>query len=213
MKPFIYLTFIFITFVGYSQTATSSKYEIGMQKAFSLWEEGKMADAANMFERIAAVEKDNWLPSYYVAQLKVLQAFNTKDESILKPLLTSALNFINDAKTLSKDNVDIIILDAQYYTAWVAFDGQKYGMKYAGKISQMYKDALKMEPSNPRVILSKAEWDMGSASFFGQSVTPYCKEIARAITLFDTFEPAGAFYPSYGKERAQELVQTTCKEQ
>lgn len=208
MKPLLYIVLLVTTWGGFSQ----SKYESGMEKAFSLWEEAKLDEAANLFERIAMAEKDNWLPPYYAAQVKVIKAFNTKDETQLKGFLDSAVDFINDAKILSKDNVDLLILEAQYLTAWVAFDGQKYGMMYAGKVTELYNKALQMEPNNPRVILHKAEWDMGSARFFGKPITPYCNEIKRAVSLFETFEPAGPFYPKYGVDRALELLKTSCKE-
>jgi len=71
---------------------------------------------------------------------------------------------------------------------------------------------LQLAPNNPRVILSKAEWDIGSATYFNQSVEPYCKDIQRAIDLFATFKPEGEFYPTYGEERAKKIFETNCKE-
>jgi hypothetical protein len=47
--------------------SAQSAYEKGMQSAMGLWSEGKNNEAVAMFERIAAAEKDNWLPNYYVA--------------------------------------------------------------------------------------------------------------------------------------------------
>ncbi len=60
--------------------------------------------------------------------------------------------------------------------------------------------------------MTKAEWDMGSAAFFGTSIEPYCKEVQRAIDLFATFKPETPFHPNYGLERAQELIKE-CKGQ
>jgi len=196
-----------ITASGISQT----KYETGMRNAFELWEADKPWEAANTFERIAMVEKDNWLPAYYLAQINVINSFNQKDEAKLKAQLDKALDFLNQAKTRSKENPELMVLEAQYYTAWVAYDGQKYGMKYSGKISEIYNKAAQLAPENPRVVLGKAEWDMGAAQFFGQPTAPYCKDVERAIELFNNFEPKDDFYPSYGLERAQEIVNTRCK--
>jgi len=188
-----------------------SKYETGMQKAFELWEADKPWEAANVFERIAGVESDNWLPPYYVSQINVINSFNEKDEIILKAQLDKALDYLNRAKTISKDNAELLVLEAQYYTAWIAYDGQKYGMKYAGKVAELYNKAAQLAPDNPRVVLGKAEWDMGSAQFFGQSMEPYCNDVERAIGLFETFEPETGFHPSYGRDRAQEILKTNCK--
>lgn len=214
------VTYIIIFFAGLIMQAQSNveqsaaveptKYQKGMQKAFQLWQQNKSWEAANVFERIATAETDNWLPPYYVAQINVINSFTEKDETKLKAQLDKAQNFINDAKAISKDNPDLMVLQAQLYTAWIVFDGQRYGMTYSPKASELYAKALAIAPENPRIILAKAEWDMGSAKYFGQSVEPYCKEIQRAIDLFATFKPEGEFYPSYGEERAKQIKAESC---
>ena len=70
---------------------------------------------------------------------------------------------------------------------------------------------MNLAPDNPRVILNKAEWDMGSARFFGQPLDPYCEDIQRAIELFADFNPEEKFYPTYGLERANQIMEETCK--
>lgn len=207
MKNLLLLTFL-ITSIGFSQ----SKYELGMQKAFDLWQEDKVWEAANMFERIAQAEQEKWLPPYYVAQINVIKSFGEKDKTKISAQLEKAQDFINLAKTNSNENPEILVLEAQWYTAWIAFDGQQYGMKYSGKVQQLYSKALEIAPNNPRVILSKAEWDMGSATFFNQPLDPYCKDIRRAIELFATFKPEGKFYPTYGEDRARMILDKNCKE-
>ena len=167
-----YLTLFFAVFIMQAQTENATvngtetvptKYQQGMQKAFQLWSENKSWEAANIFERIAQAEPDNWLPPYYVAQINVINSFSEKDATKLKAQLDKAQNFINDATFNSKDNPEILVLQAQWYTAWIVFDGQQYGMTYSAKASELYNKALALAPDNPRVILSKAEWDMGGA--------------------------------------------------
>lgn len=208
MKKLLILTVLLISGIGFSQ----SKYETGMQKAFELWQAEKPWEAANLFERITQAEPEKWLPPYYVAQINVINSFGEKDKTKLTAQLEKAQDFINQAKINSKENPEILILEAQWYTAWIAFDGQQYGMKYSGKVQQLYQNALQLAPNNPRVILSKAEWDIGSATYFKQSVEPYCKDIQKAIELFATFKPEGKFYPTYGEERAQKIFETNCKQ-
>ncbi|MCT8339791.1 hypothetical protein MG296_06980 [Flavobacteriaceae bacterium TK19130] len=207
MKTIITIAICLFTFTGVAQ----NQYEKGMQKAFELWQENKPLEAANLFERIGNAESDKWLPYYYASQIYILQSFNEKDETALKAKLETALNFLNDAKTNSDNNPYVMTLEALYYTAWIAYDGQKYGMKYAGKVTQLYEKAIAISPENPIFILAKAEWEIGSAKYFGQPLDPYCKDIQRAIDLFATFEPEGQFYPSYGAERAPEVLEMYCK--
>ena len=70
---------------------------------------------------------------------------------------------------------------------------------------------MELAPNNPRVILSKAEWDMGSARYFGKDITPYCKDVERALELFATFKSETPFYPTMGKERAEDILENCGK--
>ncbi len=170
MKHIITLTILVLSFSALGQTP----YQKGMQKALDLWGENKPWEAVNMFERIANAEPNEWLPSYYASFISVVNSFGEKDQAKLKAQLDRAMNFMNDAKAISKDNPEIIILECLWHTVWVSYDGAVYGMKYSAKVSMMYEKAIKLAPNSPRVILNKAEWGIGGANFFGQSTEPYC---------------------------------------
>ena len=189
--------------------SAQSQYETGMQKAFELWGTNP-TEASNLFERIANAESDNWLPAYYAAQVNILQAFNEKDKQKLSALLGKAQDLVNDATAISKNNPEIMILQALLHTAWIASDGMTYGPSLSPKVAAIYAEARQISPTNPRVVLSKAEWDMGSAQFFGQDTTPFCKDIEKSIELFANFKPASPFHPNWGKERAEQVL-ANCK--
>lgn len=197
--------------VAQAESAIPTQYEKGMREAFQLWQDKQPWEAANLFERIAKAEPDNWLPPYYVAQINVINSFGEKDKSKLAELLGKAQSFIDDAMAISKDNPELLVLQAQLYTSWIIFDGQHYGMLYSPKATSLYEKALKIQPENPRMILAQAEWNIGSAKYFNQPIDMYCKEVQRAIELFATFKPKGEFYPSYGLERAKEVVLENCQ--
>lgn len=186
--------------------SAQSKYEKGMTKAFKLWEEKKEMQAAQLFERISKAEKDNWLPPYYAATIEIISSFGLKDEAKLNAKLTRAQEFLDDAKSNSPENPEIMITQALLNTAYIAFDGQKYGMTLSMKNTALYEKALKLAPENPRVVLSNAEWKMGSAKFFGQSTKPYCKEIKQAIELGKKEEKRQDFYPIFMLKRAEQVL-------
>ena len=204
------MKFLVVILILCASTMTAqNKYEQGMRKAFELMEAEKLDEASNLFQRIATAESDNWLPAYYVAQIAIMKNwkdFDNREEASLKANLDVAQEYINAMRTITQENAYADHLQAQLYTVWVAHDGMKYGMKYAGTIGTIYSKMNKAEPDNPIFIAAKAEWDMGSASYFGTSVKPYCNELNRAITLFATFKPATEFHPSYGLERAKEVA-------
>ncbi|MGB5272437.1 MAG: hypothetical protein WBN39_00145 [Flavobacteriaceae bacterium] len=188
-------------------TTAQDTYTEGMQKAFTLWGEGNTIEAANLFERISTVEKDNWLPFYYVAQINTISAFGETDKEKLTQKLDKAQEYVDIAMAIAPDEAEILVQQAMIYTAWVAFDGATYGMTLSGKVVALYQKALTLAPDNPRVVYSKASWDMGSALYFGQDTAPYCKDLKRALQLFANFKPKSPFYPNWGKERAEAALQ------
>ena len=206
MKKAVLITFMLIGSILTAQ----DQYTSGMQNAFQLWGEGKTLEASNLFERIATAEPDNWLPLYYASQVNTVASFGERDKEKLIQQLEKAQEFVDLAKAISPDNPEILVQQALIHTAWVAYDGATYGMTLSGKVVALYQKALQMAPNNPRVVFSKAEWDMGSAKFFGQDIAPYCKDVERALELFANFKPASDFHPNWGKERAEEIVKN-CK--
>ena len=207
MKNLIIIALVFVSGFVSGQT----NYQKGMKTAFELWKNNKPTEASNMFERIANAEPDNWLPSYYAAQINIVNSFNLKDAKKLETQLNKAQDLINDATAISKDNPEILVLQALLHTAWVAYDGATYGMTLSGKVTELYAKAEVLAPNNPRVVYCKAEWNMGSAKYFGQDPTPYCKDLERALELFANFKPETVFHPKWGKERVVQILKSCGK--
>ena len=199
-------TILFIALIFTVSIAAQTKYQKGMQKAFSLWEKGKNAEASQLFERISKAEKNNWLPPYYAATIEILGSFGVKDEATLKAKLNKAQAFLDSATAVSKDNPEILITQALLNTAYMAFDGQKYGMTMSMKNAGLYEKAFKIAPNNPRVILSKAEADMGAARFFGKSTKPFCENVKKAIELGKKEKIDIEFYPRFMVKRAEQVL-------
>ncbi|MBU2930267.1 tetratricopeptide repeat protein [Winogradskyella psychrotolerans] len=204
-----YLMIIAIFFVS-PLIQAQPNFEKGMEKAFKLWQADKADEAENMFERIAKAEPKEWLPNYYIAQINSLKSWTEKDATVLKAQLDKAQLHIDEAMLKSENNAELLVMQAQVFTNWVAFDGMTYGMKYSGKIAELYERALAIDPTNPRAALGKAEWAMGSAKYFGKDTAPYCKEVEASIELFNTFKPESELHPNWGKERAV-AVAKDCK--
>ncbi|WP_179336553.1 tetratricopeptide repeat protein [Winogradskyella ludwigii] len=206
MKNLFIVAILIITGLTEAQT----NFEKGMNKAFELWQSDKTDEAENMFERIAKAEPKEWLPNYYIAQINSLKSWSEKDATVLKAQLDKAQQHLDSAMLKNENNAELLVMQAQVLTNWVAYDGMTYGMKYGAKIAELYEKASVLDPTNPRVAFGKAEWAMGSAKYFGKDVAPYCKEIEASLELFDTFKPESQLHPNWGKERAQ-TVAKDCK--
>lgn len=206
MKHLIIIALLLVA----AATSAQTNYEKGMEKAFSLWQSDNWTEAEQLFERIAAAEPNEWLPNYYIAQLNSLKTWEEKDPAKVKAQLDKAQDYLNAAMSISKDNPEIMVMQAHILTNWIVFDGTTYGMKYSARISELYNQAYKLAPNNPRVFFSRVEWNMGTAKYFGQDTKPFCEDIGKSIDLFTNFKPEKPFDPTWGKEHALEVL-ASCK--
>lgn len=207
MKTILIALSLFIT----TGISAQSSYEKGMKKAFELWENQKQDEAINLFERIAKAEKENWLPYYYAAQIHIITTFNSKDGNEIETRLKKATDFLNEAKTYSNENAEILIMEAMLNTAYVVSNPNVYGMTHSGKVEELYKKAKIIEPENPRAILYHAEWKMGGTKFWGTDPKAFCPEVEKAILYFEKeSKQTIPFYPDWGKDQIAR-IQKACK--
>ncbi len=201
---------IAIVFFITSLVSAQGQFEQGMGKAFQLWGEGKNTEASALFERIAAAEKNSWLPNYYVALVNTTTAFGTKDKEQINLLLTKAQNALDVELIKAPNNPELLVMQAMIHTAWIAYDPMTNGQKLSGTVMGLYAKAEAIAPENPRVVFGKAEFEIGGAKFWGKDTKPMCAQIEKAIGLFATFKPQTPFSPKWGLERAEAALKN-CK--
>ena len=205
-KTFITSIAIFISSLLSAQT----QYEQGMGKAMQLWGAGNDTEAVATFERIASVEKTNWLPNYYIAFISTIDVFGAKDKTKISALLTKAQDAVDNATAISPNNPEIMVVQAMLYTAILVQDPMTNGQKYSALAMEQYNKALAIDSKNPRVIFSKAEFEIGTAKYWGSDTKPMCEAIAKSIELFANLKPQTPFDPSWGLDRAQKAL-ISCK--
>ncbi|WP_378184880.1 hypothetical protein ACE939_08615 [Aquimarina sp. W85] len=186
-------------------------YDEGMKKAFELWKSNNVDKAANLFERIAKAENKEWLPYYYAAQINIIDAYQIGDAEMIEARLTKAQEFLNAAKSITKDNAELLVLEAMLNTAYVVYDSAKYGMTHSPKVEALYQQAKKIDSLNPRAIINHAEWKMGAAKYFGKDPKIYCAEVDRAIPLFKKSTNTDPYYPTWGLNQISR-IQKNCRE-
>lgn len=202
------ILFVFSAFGAFGQ----ANYEDQMAQAFDLWKKGEPVEAANLFERIATAEQ-HWLPYYYASQVKIVESFPMTDVVKKEQTLKEAQRLLDRAKSLEGDEVELMVLQAMLHTATLTIDPSIYAMKLSPVISGIYAEAFQKAPENPRLALSRTEWNLGSARYFGEDPTRYCPDLKAALELYAQETHAATVAPAWGKERLQMLISTTCGEQ
>ena len=206
MTKLITIIAMFVASIVSAQT----QFDQGMQKALQTWKDGNSKEALVQFEKIASVEKTNWLPNYYIAFINTTQAFGEKDKAKKVTLLNAAQKAQDVCNELAMDNPEVLVLQAMIHTAWIVYDPMTNGQRLSGDVMYILNKAYKVAPENPRVVFQKASFEKGMAEYFGQDAKPMCAQIEKAIELFATFKPESALHPSCGLDRAQEAVKA-CK--
>ena len=200
------VTLVLVSFVATAQT----QFEKGMGNALKLWGEGKNTEAVAQFERIASVEKTNWLPNYYIAAINTFQAFGEKDKTKMKTLIEAAQKAQDEINTLAPDNAEVLVMQAMIHTAWIVYDPMTNGQKLYQDVLFLYGKAEKIAPENPRVVFNKADFEKGGAEYFGGDTASMCEKIKASINLFANFKPETPLHPNWGLERAKQEAES-CK--
>lgn len=193
-----------------SLVSAQGQFEQGMGKALQTWKEGKPAEAVAQLERIASVEKTNWLPNYYIALINTTQAFREQDKTKMLSLIESAQKAQDVCNDLAMDNPEVLVMQAMIHTASIVYDPMTNGQRLSGDVMYILNKAYKIAPENPRVVFQKASFEIGMAQYFGQDTKPMCAQIEKSIELFATFKPESALHPNWGLDRAQDELKK-CK--
>lgn len=202
MTKLITIIAMFVASIVSAQT----QFDQGMKKALQTWKNGNSKEALVQFEKIASVEKTNWLPNYYIALINTTQAFGEQDKTKMLSLIESAQKAQDFCNDLAMDNPEVLVMQAMIHTASIVYDPMTNGQKLSGDVMYILNKAYKIAPENPRVVFQKASFEIGMAQYFGQDTKPMCAQIEKSIELFATFKPETAFHPSWGLDRAQEAV-------
>lgn len=212
MYQLIFVIFLLVSSI-FIPVQGQSKYESEMEKALTSMREAKTSDdfekLAQHFDRIAKVEKENWLPLYYGMFIRAINAFGMEKDSAIKKV-DELEGLFAQLETLNPNQSELLTLRALFRTVKVAKDPMTYGMSLSGAIIKDYEDALKANPNNPRAMYLMAQYNMGGAEFWGKDPKDYCPQIEKAKTLFPTEKPNN-FEPNWGEEQVDEILNKTCK--
>ncbi|MCK0132228.1 hypothetical protein MWU59_12020 [Flavobacteriaceae bacterium F08102] len=196
MKTMFTVFLLCMSQVSYSQT----NFEQAMDQAEALVKEGKLIEAANLYERISQVEPDNWLPAYHLALLKTWPTFMAADKSNVEANLELAQEYADIAEMNAPNNAEVYVLKALILVAKIAYDPATYGMTLSEKATELYQKAIALDKMNPRAQSGLIEMEMGTARYFKQDLTPYCERLQKVLKLYDAFVPGSKYHPNWGRD-------------
>ena len=153
------------------------------------------------FQQIANVEKDNWLPEYYVAMCYTMASYGVKTDNPKQKdaYIDIAEEHIATLKTLAVEEAEIYALEALVYTARLSVNPMERGQKYSMLSSKSVGIALGLDPTNPRAQQLKIANAFGTAQFFGSDTKSLCQEAKVLLAKWDDYPVKSPFHPTWGK--------------
>ncbi|MBI3520186.1 MAG: hypothetical protein HY062_12640 [Bacteroidetes bacterium] len=148
---------VIVPLMSWSQSAG---YKETLKKDIALFESAKTANdfvyAANCFEKLAVLEKKEWLTYYYAGLCHVLAAFEKQNKEI-DTYCDKAESFARKADSLSKNNSEVSVLKSMIAAARINVNKAQRGQKFGLMASKYAAEALKLDDSNPRAHFVKGK--------------------------------------------------------
>lgn len=211
MKKLIFaLAFSVSSVFAFSQ----SKYETAMTPKVAKLQQQLTADEyaslSNDFGRIGTAEKTQWLPFYYASFAQIqkgrsLMMQGKMDE--LDAIAELAQKPLDQAKELSKDNAEILILQKMIHNLKLMVNPMERYMSEGMLGAEALSNAEKLDPSNPRITLLRAQDTYFTPEQFGGSKTKGLEMFKKSVEQFDAYKPKSELDPNWGKAEAEYFLQ------
>lgn len=167
-------------------------------------------DVANLFERIAQAEKNQWLPYYYSAYASVIQSFVNKDQTQTDKILDYGEKMLTEAMKIKADESENYVVQGFLYIARIMVDPNTRGAEYSQLANTSFKKAQELNPENPRADYMLGITLLNTPDFYGGGKTVAKPVLEGAIKKYDKFVPLSALHPNWGKEECQKQLDS-CK--
>lgn len=183
-----------------------------LEKAKTVKSENDLQNSINEIKRIELLDKNYWLPSYYVSYLEATQSFYTspdKKDALLADVKERIEKLLNNG---SADKSEVYTLLGYYNYAKIVQDPKKNGQIYYKDVVTNYQKAISINPNNPRPNYLLDLFEDRMNSFMGKKDPELCNKMQKDKKLFEGFTPADKNAPNWGEKEVIAKLQK-CAEQ
>jgi len=205
MKKLFFTLSIILTSVTFGQT----NFDEVMTNAFKAWKKGN-DQGIEQFQKVAHLFPKERLPQYYLAFTQTLKSFEETNPIKKEELIDAAKLIIAQLEKDDPTNEEVFNLKALNLSAEIMLNPRVNGMLLMQDVQSIYAQSILLNPNNPRSILGNAEFNINTAKFMGGDIAKDCKAVRKALALLAT-ENKNSLEPSWGKERAENLLNNECK--
>ena len=176
-----------------------------MQAVDTTTNPGILLELANTFERIAEVEKNQWLAYYYAALCNANAGLMMGGGDIMAgnasktdPIADKAEKLLEKAEAMMKDNSEIYVVKKMIASLRMMGDPMNRFMTYAPIAEQALETAKKLNPDNPRIYLLEGQDKFFTPEQFGGSKAEAKILFEKAIKKYELVKPETSIHPTWG---------------
>ncbi len=206
--------FLFASILTVSLFAQNEKYVRNMEKAIQQLDTTKTIEGlqrlANQFERIAAVEKTEWLPAYYQAysQLQIASLYmNNGQADQLPTYLDAAQAAMDMAKKVAPKESEVHALQGYIYMARIWGNAMVNGPKFSPMAHLAFGTAQQLNPDNPRADFLRGQMYFFTPAFWGGGAEAAQPLLQAASKKFAAYEAPSSIHPLWGAEQNTYLLE------
>lgn len=202
---------ILIMIAATAQAQYSEKFINAMQRNLSAIDTSfrnpsNLLGLANHFERIAAAEKNQWLPYYYAAFCQVNYAFMEQDKSKTDPIADKADELIMKADSLMPGHSEISCIRSMIASARLMVNPMQRYMQFGQESEKYLQMAMAQDSANPRPHYLKGQALKYTPEQFGGGCKAAVPYLQAAVDKYDRFKPASDMDPNWGRQQAEKLL-------
>ena len=195
--------------------AIAADYESGMQKGLEMFNKAKSVEetmeVTNYFDRIASAFSNEWLPLYYAAYGCLRTGFQQESADKKDEWYQKGLAYLERCRDLKSDESELLSMKAYLKLMYISNKPMVRAPSQTEEAQEMLEKAKKLNPSNPRPWFVQGQNTLFTPKFFGGGSENAKPLLEKAYALYNSFEPADALMPDWGREHCKALLDK-CKE-
>lgn len=208
MKKIIAFTVIlFLIKVVYAQNKEA--YIQSMEKQVRILDTAytvsTMQQVYNSLERISNVDKDEWLPPYYMAYCLVMQSYTVPVKTV-DEMCDRADALLNKADSISPNNSEIYVVRSMIASARIRVNPMTRGAKFGAKSADWLNKAEQIDTLNPRIAFIRGQGIYYTPPAFGGGKEKAKPILEEAVKKYALFKPSNTIAPRWGRERTNQLL-------
>lgn len=178
-------------------------YTSAMKSSIELMEQasdpGQLVDCSNQFERIAAAEKNKWMPYYYASYALISMSYDEDDLEKRDQILDRAQELLHKAMELEPEESELYTLQAFLYPSRILVDPMSRGMTYMKLMFASLENARKLNPENPRIYFLEGINKLNLPPSMGGGADIARPILEEALNKFEAFTKEDPLWPGWGE--------------